>query len=73
MIENERFRLVFYWTKNMGIFSGANKEEHLAKDGRINYSTSFDNILVFEMNKDKPQYETLNFNDIPDLKQDLVE
>ena len=73
LVENELFRLVFYWTKNMGIFSGANKVDSLAEDGRVNYSTSFDNILVFEMNKDAPPYETVTFADMPDLRQDLVE
>ena len=73
LIENKLFRLVFYWTKNMGIFSGANKVDSLAEDGRINYSTSFDNILVFEMNKNAPPYETVTFADMPDLRQDLVE
>ena len=57
----------------MGIFSGANKVDSLAEDGRVNYSTSFDNILVFEMNKDAPPYETVTFADMPDLRQDLVE
>ena len=57
----------------MGIFSGANKEDNLAEDGRVKYSTSFDNILVFELNKDMPQYETLNFTEIPDLRKDVVE
>ena len=73
LVENELFRLVFYWTKNMGIFSGANKVDSLAEDGRVNYSTSYDNILVFEMNKDAPPYETLTFADMPDLRKDLVE
>ena len=57
----------------MGIFSGANKVDSLAEDGRVNYSTSYDNILVFEMNKDAPPYETLTFADMPDLRKDLVE
>ena len=57
----------------MGIFSGANKVDSLAEDGRVNYSTSYDNILVFEMNKDAPPYETLTFADMLDLRKDLVE
>ena len=40
----------------MGVFSRANKQDSLAKDGRINYSTGFDNILVFELNKEAPPY-----------------
>ena len=68
MINNKLFRLVFFWTKNMSIFSGANMQDNLAEKGRVNYSTSFDNILVFEMNKDMPKYETIDFNDIPNLK-----
>ena len=57
----------------MGVFSRANKEDNLTEDGRVKYSTSFDNILVFELNKDMPQYETLNFTEIPDLRKDVVE
>ena len=56
LVKNKLFRLVFYWTKNMGVFSRANKQDSLAKDGRINYSTGFDNILVFELNKEAPPY-----------------
>ena len=57
----------------MGVFSGANLKDSLAENGRINYSTSFDNILVFELNKDAPPYETTTFADMPDLREDLVE
>ena len=73
LVADTRFKLVCYWTKSVGTFSGANKVDSLAIEGRVNYGKNYDDILAFELSKAAPTYPTLKFADIPDMRKDLVE